>query len=350
MNKKTVFSEIQQYIDLLHPLEKETFEKIKSTYIDINLDAEYYAILELYIELEKWNEFNSLMSKYVSEKKEEDISQNPHINYLYGRKELVGLNLLKAKNYLKHALKISKEENMNYIGVKTTLDLLQVTLFNYISQEDFDSLTEIKQLINELKLFIKDTIHHQDLPKLIQEIELHCGNLDINLEKLELRKIVHTIQELLRELVDLIRYSTYSREDFDSILPNQLIVLHRSGIPLKRYVKSEKIVDDILLFGGMVRAAKDIISEVFMGEVGKVMKIDYGEEIIILAEFGEKEAGIVLITKKDTFHQRRSLHESVKELNRIEIPQSFHGEISEKNVEKIDEIVTSWFGAGYLGE
>ena len=345
-----IFPEIQQYLNLLHPSERETFEKIRSTYIDINLDTQYYALLELFIELEKWDDFNSLMSKYISGCQDKDISQNPYINYLYGRKELVGLNLLKAKKYLKNALEISKEKDNNNFSLKVTLDLIQVSLYNYISHEDFNSLTETKHLITELKLFIKDTIDHQNLQKIIEEIELLCENLDINIEKSELRKTVHSIQELLKELVDLLRYSTYSKEGFEDMLPNQLIVLHRSGIPLKRYVKSEKVVDDILLFGGMVRAAKDIISEVFMGEIGKVMKIDYGEEIIILAEFGARETGIVMITKKDTFHQRRSLHESVKELNKIEIPQSFHGKISEINEEKIDEIITSWFGVGYLGE
>ena len=94
MNKEMIFPEIQQYLVLLHPSDRETFEKIRSTYIDINLDTQYYSLLELYIELERWDDFNALMSKYVSGKQEEDILQNPYINYLYGRKELIGLNLL----------------------------------------------------------------------------------------------------------------------------------------------------------------------------------------------------------------------------------------------------------------
>ena len=350
MYKDTISPEIHQIIEHLHPSERETFEKIQSTYLENNLDTQYYSLLELFIELEKWNDFNSLMSKYVTGKSEEEIHLNPHINYLYGRKELVGLNLLKAKKYLKRTLEILKGKDVNNIGVKATLDLMQVALYSYISHEDFDSLSESKQLIEELNQLIKDNKYYQELSNQIQDIELLWGNLDINLEKLELRNTVLDIQDLFKTLVDLFRYSTYTKEGSEDIIPNQLIVLHRSGIPLKRYVKTEKIVDDILLFGGMVRAAKDIISEVFMGEVGKVMKIDYGEEIIILAEFGVKETGIVMITKKDSFHQRRSLHESVKELNKIEIPQSYHGEISEENIEKIDEIITSWFGEGYLGE
>ncbi|MCK5410387.1 MAG: hypothetical protein KAJ30_08985, partial [Candidatus Heimdallarchaeota archaeon] len=185
---------------------------------------------------------------------------------------------------------------------------------------------------------------------LLEEIENYNNKINQEKEKTKQRILVLEMQKTIKELADLIRYSTLQGKEPDLVLPNQIVILHRSGIPIKRYVKSEKIVDDILLFGGMVRAAQDIVTEVFTKEAGKVMKIDYGEDIIILTEFGNKDTGIVVITSKDTFHQRRSLHEAVKELNRVILPQQFHGDIEVKKEEQIDNIINKWFGEGYKGE
>ncbi|MCG3216691.1 MAG: hypothetical protein KAS63_08195 [Candidatus Heimdallarchaeota archaeon] len=350
MNEETFSPKIQHYIEILLPSEKETFERIISCYQKKDLITQCYALVELQIELKIWDDFNSIMVELISGKTEEEISQNPYIMYLYGRKEMINLNLFKSKRYLNLALKNVERGNLDKLDIKILLDILLVSLYEFISQNDETSLDKSKKIIEKLKHQIDGTSLTDSQMKLFDNLESYSKKLVKPKEKVELRKVVLEMQKMIIDLMDNVRFSAFKIGEIDIISPNQLIVLHRSGIPLKRYVRAEKIVDDILLFGGMVRAAKDIISEVFKGEVGKVMKIDYGEEIIILAEFGEKETGIVMITKKDTFHQRRSLHESVKELNRIEMDQNIQKEIPDYTEEMIDDIITKWFGSEYSGE
>ncbi|MFW9852684.1 MAG: tetratricopeptide repeat protein [Candidatus Thorarchaeota archaeon] len=309
-----------------------------------------YALAELYLEQKNWEEFNTIMGEIVQNKTNEEINENPHILYFYGKKESQNLNLSKAKRFLSQALLAAGKKRMDYLGAKILIDSLQIMMYNFVSKTEEDSLDESWNLIEDLKIFIYETKQDERFKNLIDRIEdRHKKITEISNESLR-RGLVIEIQESIKELANLVRYTTLIGREREITFPNQLIVLHRSGIPIKRYVKTEKIFDDLLLFGGMVRAAKDIITEVFTGEIGKVMKIDYGQEIKILAEFGEKETGIVMITKKDTFHQRRALHESVTELNKTEIPQQFYGDISAEVEQNIDEIIHKWFGEGYIGE
>ena len=309
-----------------------------------------YALAELYLEQKNWDSFDTIMDEIVQNKTNEEINENPHIMYFYGKKESQNLNLSKAKSYLSQALLAAGKKRMDYLGAKILIDTLQIMMYNFFSKAEEDSLDESMKLIEDLKIFIYETKQDDRFKRLINRIEDGHKKITEISDEILRRELVIEIQDSVKELANLVRYTTLIGREREIMFPNQLIVLHRSGIPIKRYVKTEKIFDDLLLFGGMVRAAKDIISEVFTGEVGKVMKIDYGQEIKILAEFGEKETGIVMITKKDTFHQRRALHESVIELNRIEVPQQFYGEISAETEQNIDVIINKWFGEGYIGE
>ncbi len=309
-----------------------------------------YALAELYLEQKNWDDFNIIMDGIIQNKTSEEINENPHIMYFYGKKESQKLNLSKAKNYLSQALLAAGKKRMDYLGAKILIDTLQIMMYNFVSKAEEDSLDESMKLIDDLKIFIHETKQDERFKNLIGRIEDLHKKITENSDESIRRGLVIEIQESVKELANLVRYTTLIGREREITFPNQLIVLHRSGIPIKRYVKTEKIFDDLLLFGGMVRAAKDIISEVFTGEIGKVMKIDYGQEIKILAEFGEKETGIVMITKKDTFHQRRALHESVVELNKTKLPQQFYGEISVEIEQNIDEIINKWFGEGYIGE
>jgi len=319
---------------------------------EINVRDEHvdYALAELYIDQKNWDGFNKIMGEILQNKTSEEINENPYILYFFGKKESQNLNLAKAKSFLSQALIVAGRKRLDYLGVKILIDTLQIILYYYVSKVNKNDIDESTKLIEDLKIFIHETKQDDRFKNLINKIEDNHKKINTISDESLLRGLIIEIQESVKELANLIRYTTLIGREGEITFPNQLIVLHRSGIPIKRYVKTEKIFDDLLLFGGMVRAAKDIISEVFTGEIGKVMKIDYGQEIKILAEFGEKETGIVMITKKDTFHQRRALHESVIELNRIEIPQQFYGEILAETEQKIDEIINKWFGGGYLGE
>lgn len=309
-----------------------------------------YALAELYLEQKNWDGFNIIMGEITHNKTNEEINENPYILYFYGKKEFQNLNLSKAKNYLSRALLAAGKKRMDYLGAKILIDTLQIILYNFVSKAEEDSLDESMKLIEDLNIFIHETKQDERFKKLINRIENHHKKITEISDESHKRGLVIEIQESVKELANLVRYTTLMGREREITFPNQLIVLHRSGIPIKRYVKTEKIFDDLLLFGGMVRAAKDIISEVFTGEIGKVMKIDYGQEIKILAEFGVKETGIVMITKKDTYHQRRALHESVIELNKTDVPQQFYGEISAEIEQNIDETINKWFGEGYIGE
>ena len=309
-----------------------------------------YALAELYLEQKNWDGFNIIMGEITHNKTNEEINENPYILYFYGKKEFQNLNLSKAKNYLSRALLAAGKKRMDYLGAKILIDTLQIILYNFVSKAEEDSLDESMKLIEDLNIFIHETKQDERFKNLINRIENHHKKITEISDESHKRGLFIEIQESVKELANLVRYTTLIGREREVTFPNQLIVLHRSGIPIKRYVKTEKIFDDLLLFGGMVRAAKDIISEVFTGEIGKVMKIDYGQEIKILAEFGVKETGIVMITKKDTYHQRRALHESVIELNKTDVPQQFYGEISAEIEQNIDETINKWFGEGYIGE
>ncbi|MHA1347098.1 MAG: tetratricopeptide repeat protein [Candidatus Heimdallarchaeaceae archaeon] len=330
----------------------QEFTKSKLILKEINATDEQvdFALAELLIEQKEWNGFNEIITEILSRKTENEVAQNPTLMFLYGKKEMQNLNLSKAKNYLRVALKLAGEKSLDHLGAKILIVSLQIILYNYISLPEEYSLIEASKFIDDLKLFIEETQKETIFTNLIEEIENYNTSISKEKEKTKQRIIVLEMQKSIKELADLIRYSTIQGKEPDLVLPNQLVILHRSGIPIKRYVKSEKIVNDILLFGGMVRAAQDIVTEVFTKEAGKVMKIDYGDDIIILAEFGDKDTGIVVITSKDTFHQRRSLHEAVKDLNGVILPKQFHGDIELKKEEQIDQIIKRWFGEGYKGE
>ncbi len=330
----------------------QEFTKSKSILKEIDATDEQvdYALAELLIEQKDWNGFNAIMAEILKRRTEDEVAQNPTLMFLYGKKEIQNLNLSKAKGYLRTALKLAVEKSLDHLGAKILILSLQIILYNFISLPEEYSSIEASKFIEELRLFIEETQKETIFTHLIEEIENYNDKISQEKEKTKQRILVLEMQKTIKELADLIRYSTTQGKESDLVLPNQLVILHRSGIPIKRYVRSEKIVDDILLFGGMVRAAQDIVTEVFTKEAGKVMKIDYGEDIIILAEFGDKDTGIVVITSKDTFHQRRSLHEAVKDLNSVMLPKQFHGDIESKKEEQIDNIINKWFGEGYKGE
>ncbi len=338
--KRLIASSIDEFV-----LAKRILEEIgaKDDLVD-------YSLAELYIEQGKVVEFNQVLGGLIEGKTAKEIEQNPHILYFFGKKEIKNLNISKGKNYLNQSLKVAAKKSMDHLSAKILIDLIQVILFNYLSNQKEEDLYECVKFLDDLKLLTVDKQPDTSFKPILLDIDGYCKSISKTNNVLEKRRLVLEAQKIIKELVDLIRYNISPEQDTAVILPNQLIILHRSGIPLKKYLKKEKIVDDVLLFGGMVRAAKDIISEVFTSEIGKVMKIDYGEDIVILAEFGYKETGIVMITRKDTFHQRRALHESVKELNQITFPEKYHGEIKNSLEQAIDEVIFKWFGEGYLGE
>ncbi|MCE7742999.1 MAG: tetratricopeptide repeat protein [Candidatus Heimdallarchaeota archaeon] len=338
--KRLITTSIKEFI-----LAKEILDEIgaKDELVD-------YSLAELYLEQKEMIEFNQILGGILEGKTTEEIEQNPHILYFFGKKEILNLNMSKGKNYLNQALNVSVKRRMDHLSAKILIDLIQVILFNYLSNPKEEDLNLCAKLLDDLKVFTIEKQPDTTLKPILLDVDKNCKTIFKTSNIQQKRRLILETQKIIKELVDLIRYNVPLVADTTTITPNQLIILHRSGIPLKRFLRDEKIVDDILLFGGMVRAAKDIISEIFSGEIGRVMKIDYGEDIVILAEFGHKETGTVMITRKDTFHQRRALHETVKELNKIEYPAKFHGEMNDKMEQEIDEIIFRWFGEGYIGE
>jgi len=320
----------------------DNFEK-HNDFIDLNL-------VEQYIDQQNWDEVDKFIQEMTKGKSEQEIAEDPYTYYIKAKREIKLLNLRKAKTHLDRALSIARNREINSLILRVLLESLQLVLFNLVSQVNTGNMTECRRIIKNLQEIMKINNQEDKLISVINQIEDKTKQITDMENQSDIRQLVLNIQKEVKKLILLQNDSRFVESTNDAIFPNQLIILHRSGIPIKRYVKEKKIVDDILLFGGMVRAAKDIISEVFTTEIGKVMEINYGEEIKILAEFGGKETGIVMITRKDTFHQRKALHESVIELNKIEFPPQFHGEIPESTEHEIDTIIRQWFGEGYQGE
>jgi hypothetical protein len=312
-------------------------------FIDLNL-------VELHIDQKNWDEVDKFILEISEGKSEEEINENPHIYYIKAKKEIKLLNLRKAKTFLEQALNFAQSRELSSLLFRILSELLRLVLFNLVSQAKGEEIIESRNLIRKLKEIVIKINQENKFISILDQIEEKTKQIPKLENQSEISKFVLNIHKDVNKLILLYSDSKLMETKDEIIFPNQLIILHRSGIPIKRYIKEMKIVDDVLLFGGMVRAAKDIISEVFTAEIGKVMEINYGEEIKILAEFGGKETGIVLITRKDTFHQRRALHESVIELNKLDFPSQYYGELLESIEKEIDTIIEQCFGEGYQGE
>ena len=126
--------------------------------------------------------------------------------------------------------------------------------------------------------------------------------------------------------------------------PMALIILHRSGIPLRSYVILKRAVKDQLLFGGFITAIKDMLTELFEEQRSHMMVITYGNHKIVI-EAHPKGFSSVAISAFDSFSLRRKIHQLTENLAKLEIPKQFYGEISEDLSQVIDEEVKTLFGS-----
>ncbi|NPD90115.1 MAG: tetratricopeptide repeat protein [Asgard group archaeon] len=364
---------ISKYEEALQIIEKLN---MKETY--------HYCILaELYLQKNKINEFESLI-----ESLEEEVRNHPsltiesYILFLKGIFNIKNLNYGKAEQQLKIALEKADVQGRGEISAKILMNLILLNIAEYDIENDLAALERalynldhILPFFNENKLlkeqialyllqgkifaikkdYTKAFNSLQQARELLQE-EKNKQLLQIVEERIEeisqvinqkLKKEISWVNQPFRNdisnLQDFgLKYMQKSPIEID-ISPLALIVLHRSGIPLRSYVILKKTVKDQLLFGGFIVAVKDMLTELFEEQKSQMLVITYGNHKIII-EAHPKGFSSVAVSAYDSFSLRRKIHQLTDKLANLEIPKHFHGELDEHLAKTIDNEVKSLFG------
>ncbi|MCG3256501.1 MAG: hypothetical protein KAU62_10460, partial [Candidatus Heimdallarchaeota archaeon] len=206
-------------------------------------------------------------------------------------------------------------------------------------QEDytrsFNRLQQAKELASE-----------NNLPQLQQLIESKIEQINLLFPIEEVKEIDWVNEPFRKDITTLeevgLRHMQKSYVEFDAS-PLALIILHRSGIPLRSYVILKRAVKDQLLFGGFIVAVRDMLTELFEEQKSKMLVITYGNHKIII-EAHPKGFSSVAVSALDSFSLRRKIHQLTDKLSQIDIPKQFFGELSDEVSDAIDTKVQELFG------
>ncbi|MHA1953740.1 MAG: tetratricopeptide repeat protein [Candidatus Heimdallarchaeaceae archaeon] len=344
---------------------------------------QYCILAELYLQTNNMNEFESLIKSL-----EEEIRNNPsltiesYILFLKGIFNIKNLNYGKAEQQLENALEKADFQGRSEISAKILMNLILLNISEYDVENDLeilrkalDNLDHILPFFNENQLlkeqialyllqgkifaikkdYTKSFNSLQQARELLQE-EKNKQLLQIVEERIE--EINQVIHQKLKKEIDWVnqpfrndvsnlqdfglRYMQKSPIEID-VSPLALIVLHRSGIPLRSYVILKKTVKDQLLFGGFIVAVKDMLTELFEEQKSQMLVITYGNHKIII-EAHPKGFSSVAVSAFDSFSLRRKIHQLTDKLSYLDIPKHFHGELDDDLAKTIDDEVKSLFG------
>ena len=347
-------------------------------------DTYLYCILaELYLQTNKINEYKSLLKSL-----EEEVRNNPsltiesYILFLKGIYNIKNINYGKAEQQLTDALKKADIQGRGELSAKILMNLILLNISEYDVENNFEILdnaldnldhilpffTENKLLKEQIALYLlQGKIHaiKQEYTKAfnslqkareLSEDEKNKQLLQIIEERIEeISQVIH--QKIKREIIWVnqpfrneisnfeefgLRYMQKSPIEIE-VSPLALIVLHRSGIPLRSYVILKKTVKDQLLFGGFIVAVKDMLTELFEEQKSQMLVITYGNHKIII-EAHPKGFSSVAVSAYDSFSLRRKIHQLTDKLASLDIPKHFHGDLDELLANTIDEEVRSLFG------
>lgn len=344
----------------------------------------YCILAELYIRTEQESEFNVLMNII-----EEIIKNEPesiivaYYYYLKGVYETTKVNIGTAKDFLHKAVKITDKVGWSILSAKILISMLNIELKTIKLPAKEEQISAAQELIKQLEPFLREK------KRKIEYIELLLISTTLNiLKEDEISAIgnMHQITEIMKEIgkknieeslketieevkktIFKIKDKSLKQEQILSLLnqskrefrlfrihytkeeelahptPLALLILHRSGIPLRSYVISRRTVKDQILFGGFITAVQDLIQELFREKAtSKIMVISYGNYKILI-ERSIQEFSVVIVAARDSFILRRKLHALVSLLDNVTIPTDFYGELEEKTRQKIDEAVSEIF-------
>ncbi len=365
---------IKQYEEALKIVEKLN---LKETY-------QYCILAELYLQKEKYNDFEILLASL-----EEEIRSNPsptiqaYIQFVKGLFNVKKLNYGQADTFFKDAIKVADKQGRGELSAKILMNQILLEIARYDVEKDPRSLVSALILLEQLiPFFVQNKIlkehialhllqgkiyavqgdytsafnslqHAKDLldetknKDLLLLVEKKIAEINAYFLKQKEHEPSWTLEPFRNDIANLeeigLRFMQRSHIEKDQT-PMALIILHRSGIPLRSYVILKRAVKDQLLFGGFITAIKDMLTELFEEQRSQMMVITYGNHKIVI-EAHPKGFSSVAISALDSFSLRRKIHQLTENLSNLDIPKQFYGEISEDLSQIIDDEVKTLFGS-----
>ena len=344
---------------------------------------QYCVLAELYLNTNKLNEY-----QLIAKNLQEEIRTNPspviesYLLVLQGMFNIEKMNYGKAEELLSKALIIADRQGRGELSAKILMNKILLNLKKYDVEKDLNLLEIVlsdldyllpyfreNNLYNEhvaihllqgkiyaimkdySKAFntlqhAKDILTQQKDKRMLQTIDERIKQINLLFPEKKEQKIAWALDAFRKEISDLeefgLRYMQKSHVEID-VSPLALIVLHRSGIPLRSYVISKRTVKDQLLFGGFIHAIKDMLSELFQEQQSQMLVITYGNHKII-SQAHSKGFSSVAVSAYDSFSLRRKIHRLTDKLSELEIPDHFYGELSDNLAKEIDNEVNLLFG------
>ncbi len=364
---------IEKYEEALKIVEKLN---MKETY-------HYCTLAELYLQTNRLTDFEIFLNSI-----EEEIRTNPspiiesYVFLLKGMYSVKKLNYGQAVEEFSKALEIADRHGSGELSAKILMNLVLMQLENYDLEKDkkilgltFNNLNDLIPYFSENKLVkeqvalyllqgkilalqedytrsfnrlqqAKELASENNLPQLQQLIESKIEQINLLFPIEEVKEIDWVNEPFRKDITTLeevgLRHMQKSYVEFDAS-PLALIILHRSGIPLRSYVILKRAVKDQLLFGGFIVAVRDMLTELFEEQKSKMLVITYGNHKIII-EAHPKGFSSVAVSALDSFSLRRKIHQLTDKLSQIDIPKQFFGELSDEVSDAIDTKVQELFG------
>ncbi len=365
---------IERYQEALNIIEKLN---LKETY-------QYCILAELYLQTGRLSDFEILITNL-----EEEIRGSPssiieaYILFLQGLRDVKRLNYGKASEFFSKALIIADRQGRGELSAKILMNTILLNINKYDVEKNIEELDSAIQNINHiLPYFMESKLTKEQVALRILEGKIYAIKLDKSrsfnsfqkardlLQQHKNKQLLQMVNKYLEDINNLEHYEelssfewvnepfrsdVYSLEDIGlrymqkshvqiEIAPLALILLHRSGIPLRSFVISKRTVKDQLLFGGFIVAIRDMLSELFEGQKSQVLVITYGNYKIII-EAHPKGFSSVAISAHDSFSLRRKIHQLTDKLSKTEIPKQYYGDLSTQLSTYIDKEVESLFGS-----
>ncbi|MCE7749767.1 MAG: hypothetical protein GPJ51_15380 [Candidatus Heimdallarchaeota archaeon] len=364
---------IKKYEEALKIIEKLN---MKETY-------HYCTLAELYLQTNRLTDFEIFLNSIV-----EEIRTNPspiiesYVFLLKGMYSVKKLNYGQAVEEFSKALEIADRHGSGELSAKILMNLVLMQLENYDLEKDkkilgltLNNLNDLIPYFSENKLVkeqvalyllqgkilalqedytrsfnrlqqAKELASENNLPQLHKLIEGKIEQINL-LFPIEEVKEIDWVNEPFRKDISILeevglRHMQKPYVDFDAS-PLALIILHRSGIPLRSYVILKRAVKDQLLFGGFIVAVRDMLTELFEEQKSQMLVITYGNHKIII-EAHPKGFSSVAVSALDSFSLRRKIHQLTDKLSQIDIPKQFFGELSDEVSDAIDFEVQELFG------
>ena len=355
--------------------------------LNIKESYQYCTLAELYLQTGKLNEFEVIIQSI-----ENEILSNPSpiINsYLLNLKGMFNarkLNFGIAETNFVKALEIADEQGRGELSAKILMNIILLYLSKYDLEKDKKILDSTLNTLNYiLPYFAENRLYKEHAVMFLLQGKIYAIKeefskafnslqqareitiIDKNKQLMtlienrinQLNKIfpdkqiegIEWINEPFRkEISNLeeigIRNMQKSYVELE-VLPLALIILHRSGIPLRSYVILKKAVKDQLLFGGFIVAVKDMLSELFEEQKSQMLVITYGNHKIII-EAHLKGFSSVAVSALDSFSLRRKIHQLTDKIASLNIPKQFYGELDPDISDSIDAEVKNLFGTNLV--